>query len=180
MWKTRPRRKPTGTITDRDICCRTVAEGKNPLEKAAHSYGGRRTQRNEVTYGPGGYVYVFFIYGMYYQLNFVTAEPGQVVLVRAVEPVEGIEVIKERRGAMKDINLTSGPGKLCIAFGIDRTLNGAHLEGDSIWTEEFRSVAERDIAVGKRVGIDYAAEDAERPWRFWISGNPNVSKARVK
>ena len=125
-------------------------------------------------------MYVFFIYGMYFQLNFVTGVPGQVVLIRAVEPVEGVDVIMARRGPMKDTNLTSGPGKLCIAFGIDRTLNGADLEGDVIWTEDYRTVAAADIAVGKRVGIDYAAEDAEQPWRFWIKGNPYVSKARVK
>ena len=150
------------------------------IDKAAHSYGGRRTLRNEVSYGPGGYVYVFFVYGMYFQLNFVTAEPGQVVLIRAIEPVEGIEIMKERRGPMKDMNLTSGPGKLCIALDIDRSLNGADLEGDLIWTENHRAVADADIAVGKRVGIDYAAEDAEQPWRFWIKGNPYVSKTRVK
>jgi len=150
------------------------------IDKAAHSYGGRRTLRNEVSYGPGGYVYVFFVYGMYFQLNFVTAEPGQVVLIRAIEPVEGIEIMKERRGPMKDMNLTSGPGKLCIALDIDRSLNGADLEGNSIWTEEFRSITDTDVIVGKRVGIDYAAEDAEQPWRFWIKGNPYVSKTRVK
>lgn len=150
------------------------------IDRAAHSYGGRRTQRNEVTYGPGGYAYVFFIYGMYFQLNFVTGEPGHVVLIRALEPVEGIEVMRARRGLMKDRNLTSGPGKLCIALGIDRSLNGADLEGDLIWTEDHHAVKETEIAVGKRIGIDYAAEDAEQPWRFWIGGNPFVSKARVK
>lgn len=152
------------------------------IDKAAHSYGGRRTQRNEVTYGPGGFAYVFFIYGMYFQLNFVTGQPGNahVVLIRAVEPVDGIDVMMVRRGPMKDTNLTSGPGKLCIALGIDRSLNGADLEGDLVWTEEYHVVAEKDIAVGKRIGINYAAEDAERPWRFWIRGNPYVSKARGK
>src|SRR5687768_12471032 len=81
-------------------------------DKAAHTYGGRRTARNEVTYGRGGHVYVFFVYGMYYQLNFVTgpADHPHVVLIRAVEPVEGIERMRNRRGAMKDKNLTSGPG----------------------------------------------------------------------
>src|SRR5258708_3343446 len=91
-------------------------------DRGAHSYGGRRTTRNEVTYGIGGQTYVFFVYGMYYQLNIVTgpAEHPHVVLIRAVEPVEGIEIVRERRGAMKDRNLTSGPGKLCIALAIDR------------------------------------------------------------
>lgn len=148
------------------------------IDKAAHSYGGRRTPRNEVTYGPGGHAYVFFIYGMYYQLNLVTgpAEHPHVLLIRAVEPVEGIETMRLRRGAMKDKNLTSGPGKLCIAFGIDRGLNGADLTGDRIWLEHYRSFADEEIAAGKRIGIDYAAEYAEMPWRFWVKGNQFVSK----
>lgn len=147
-------------------------------DRGAHSFGGRRTARNEVTYGPGGFVYVFFIYGMYYQLNFVTgpAEHPHVVLIRAVEPVEGIEVMRERRGGMKDKNLTSGPGKLCIALGIDRGLNGADLAGTEIWVEKYRQVRDEEIAVGKRIGIDYAGEDAEKPWRFWVAGNQFVSR----
>lgn len=149
-------------------------------DKAAHSYGDRRTPRNEVTYGIGGHVYVFFIYGMYYQLNLVTgpAEYPNVVLIRAVEPVEGIEVMRARRGPMKDGNLTSGPGKLCIAFGIDRDLNGADLTAQRIWLEEYRKVSDEEISVGKRIGIDYAGEDAEKPLRFWIRENSFVSKTR--
>ncbi len=118
-------------------------------DRAAHSYGGRRTPRNEVTYGTGGHAYVFFIYGMYYQLNVVIgpAELPHVVLIRAVEPVEGIEIMRERRGrkksepgaiatgSMPDKNLTSGPGKLCIALSITRELNAADLLGDRIWLE---------------------------------------------
>lgn len=149
-------------------------------DKGAHSYGGRRTARNEVTYGPGGQTYVFFVYGMYYQLNFVLGPPDHphVVLIRAVEPVEGIEIMRERRGAMKDTNLTSGPGKLCIALAVDRTLNGADLYGDRIWVENYRSFAPGEISVGKRIGIDYAEEDAENPWRFWVTGSQYVSKPR--
>ena len=116
-------------------------------DRAAHSFGGRRTPRNEVTYGNGGYAYVFFIYGMYHQLNVVTgsAEHPHVVLIRAIEPVDGIETMRERRGFLSepgacgvpagaspsgvlvatgsksDKNLTSGPGKLCIALNIDKT-----------------------------------------------------------
>lgn len=148
-------------------------------DRAAHSFGGRRTARNEVTYGPGGHIYVFFIYGMYYQLNFVTGprDVPHVVLIRAAEPVDGIDRMRLRRGSlMKDTNLTSGPGKLCIAFAIDRSLNGESLTGERIWLEEFRRVRPSEVAVGKRVGIDYSGEDAERPLRFWIEGNPYVSK----
>ena len=148
------------------------------IDRAAHSFGGRRTPRNEVTYGIGGHTYVFFIYGMYYQLNVVCGEidTPHVVLIRAVEPVEGIEIMRERRGAMKDRNLTSGPGKLCIAMDINRDFNGEDLLENRIWLEDHRSFSDKEIATGTRIGIDYAGEDAEKPWRFWVKGNEFVSK----
>lgn len=159
-------------------------------DRAAHSFGGRRTARNEVTYGLGGHVYIFFIYGMYYQLNVVCGKVNtpHVVLIRAVEPVEGIETMRERRSvpraiatgafrpAMPDKNLTSGPGKLCIAMSTDRSLNGEDLLGETIWVEDHRSFEPSEITVGKRVGIDYAGEDAENPWRFWVRDSVFVSK----
>ena len=150
------------------------------IDKAAHSYGGRRTARNEITYADGGHVYVFFVYGMYYQLNLVTGlvDHPHVVLIRAVEPVDGIEIMRERRGEMKDKNLTSGPGKLCIAFGITRDLNGEDLMGDRIWVEGHRDLKKSEIASGPRVGIDYAEEFVDEPWRFWVKGNEFVSKRR--
>lgn len=149
-------------------------------DKAAHSYGGRRTARNEVTYGEGGLVYVFFVYGMYYQLNLVTGPAGvaHVVLIRAIEPVEGIEIMRDRRGEMPDKNLTSGPGKLTIAFGIDRSLNGEDLLGDRIWVEEYKNLKKPKIASGPRIGIDYAEEFIEMPWRFWVKGSVFVSKGQ--
>lgn len=148
------------------------------IDRAAHSFGGRRTPRNEITYAVGGHIYVFFIYGMYYQLNFVTgpADHPHVVLIRGIEPVEGIEIMRERRGPMADKNLTSGPGKLCIAFGIDRSLNGEDLLGEKVWLEDHRIFSDDEIATGKRIGIDYAQEYAEKPWRFWVKNNPFVSR----
>jgi len=149
-------------------------------DRAAHSFGGRRTARNEVMYGGGGHVYVFFVYGMYYQLNVVTgpADHPHAILIRGIEPVEGIEVMRERRGEMKETNLTSGPGKLSIAFGVTRDLNGADLTGGRIWLEEYRSFSKKQIELGRRIGIDYAGEDAEKPLRFWVKENPFVSKVR--
>jgi DNA-3-methyladenine glycosylase len=150
-------------------------------DKAAHSYGGRRTARNEITYAEGGHVYVFFVYGMYHQLNLVTGvvDRPHVVLIRALEPVDGIEIMRRRRGPMKDANLTSGPGKLCIAFDITRKLNGENLSGERIWVEEYKNFNTRAIATGPRVGIDYAEEFAKEPWRFWVTGNPFVSRQRA-
>lgn len=148
------------------------------IDRAAHSYGGRRTPRNEVMYGMAGHVYVFFVYGMYYQFNVVCGpvDTPHAILIRGVEPVEAIEIMRERRGVMKGRNLTSGPGKLCIAMAIDKSLNGEDLLGTRVWLEDHRSFSNDDIAVGKRIGIDYAGEDAEKPWRFWVKGNEFVSK----
>jgi DNA-3-methyladenine glycosylase len=158
-------------------------------DRAAHSYGRRRTARNEVMYARGGGVYVFFVYGMYHQFNVVTgpADHPHAILIRAVEPIEGIEIMRERRGFLsepgaiatgsrRDKNLTSGPGKLCIAMAIDRTLNAEDLTGNRIWLENQRTFSEDQITVGKRIGIDYAGEDAEKPWRFWIRNNIFVSR----
>ena len=117
---------------------------------------------------------------MYHQLNLVTGtvDHPHVVLIRGVEPVEGIDIMRERRGPVKAQNLTSGPGKLCIALGITRELNGESLMGDRIWVEEYRNFRKSEIAVGPRVGIDYAEEFVDMPWRFWVDGNPFVSKGK--
>jgi DNA-3-methyladenine glycosylase len=147
-------------------------------DRAAHSFGGRRTVRNEVMYGGGGHVYVFFVYGMYYQLNVVAGplDHPHAILIRGIEPIEGVDIMRGRRGPMKDTNLTSGPGKLAIAFGVTKELNAADLTGDRIWLEEFRTVDPRDVTTAPRIGIDYAGIDATRPLRFWIKDNPFVSK----
>lgn len=147
-------------------------------DRAAHSFGGRRTKRNEIMYGEAGRVYVFFVYGMYHQLNFVCGPPGHphAILIRGVEPVEGIDIMRQRRGERVDRNLTSGPGKLAVAFGIDKSFDGESLMGKRIWLEEYKTFQPREIAAGKRIGIDYAGEDADKPWRLWVRDNTFVSK----
>jgi len=147
-------------------------------DKAAHSYGNRRTKRTETMFALGGTVYIFFIYGMYYQFNVVAGATGtpHAILIRAVEPVDGIDIMRERRGQMKDVNLTSGPGKLCIALGIDKTFNNEDLLGKRVWLEDGAEISSDEIACGKRVGIDYAEEYAEKPWRFWVNCNSFVSR----
>jgi DNA-3-methyladenine glycosylase len=151
-----------------------------PEDRASHAFGNRRTPRTEPMFGLGGTAYVYFIYGMYFQFNVVTGVESvpHAVLVRAVEPVEGIEVMRARRPVKDERNLTAGPGKLCMAMGIDLRLNRADLLGHSVWIEKDRSIAAREIASGPRIGIDYAGEYAVMPWRFWIRGNPYVSKIR--
>ena len=151
---------------------------RGPLDRAAHSYGGRRTKRTEAMYASGGTAYVFFVYGMYYQFNVVThaVETPHAVLIRAVEPCEGLELMRKRRHGQPDRNLTRGPGKLCIAMGIDRRLDGADLLGRQVWLEERPPVRRSQILSGPRIGIDYAGAWVSKPWRFWIKDNPFVSR----
>jgi DNA-3-methyladenine glycosylase len=153
---------------------------RGPRDRASHAWDGRRTARNEAMYGVGGTAYVFFVYGMHYHVNVVTGVEGMphAVLVRALEPLEGIEAMRRRRPGLPDRDLTSGPGKLCAALGIDRALDRADLLGDRIWIEPGDGPVPRSrVAVGPRVGVDYAGEWAARPWRFWIRDSPYVSRA---
>src|ERR1700682_2844564 len=147
-----------------------------PQDRASHAYGGRRTRRTETMYQIGGTAYVYFVYGMYHQFNVVTNIEGipHAILIRGLEPVEGVEVMRERRQEHSGRTLTNGPGKLCMALGIDRRLDGADLLGESVWIEEGRTVSPRSIACGPRIGIDYAQEWGEKPWGFWIRDNPYV------
>jgi len=151
---------------------------RGPEDRASHAYNGRRTGRTETMYGIGGTAYVYFVYGMYNQFNVVTNVEGipHAVLVRALEPVEGLEIIRRRRQGKSEHQLTSGPGKLCLALGIDRNLDRADLLGDRVWLEEGIAVSPRRIARGPRIGIDYAADWATKPWRFWVRDNPFVSR----
>ena len=153
-------------------------------DKAAHSYGGRRTSRVEVMYGSPGFSYIFLIYGMYCCFNIVTNEKEipQAVLIRAVEPLEGTEWMAQRRiGKSFDEltksqrrGLTNGPGKLCGALSLDRSHNGIDLCGNDIYVEESKS-QNFSVVTTKRVGIDYAEEAKDYPWRFYIEGNEYVS-----
>ncbi len=155
---------------------------RGPQDRAAHSYGGRRTKRTETMYQVGGTAYVFFVYGMYNQFNVVTniADSPHAVLIRALEPVEGIALMRKRRHQQQDHNLTNGPGKLCIALGIDRRLDGADLLGNRVWLEARAKLARSQIMSGPRIGIDYAEDWVDKPWRFWIKDNPYVSRTPTR
>ncbi len=152
---------------------------RGPQDRASHAFGGRRTKRTETMYQIGGTAYVYFVYGMYHQFNVVTnaCQIPHAVLVRALEPVEGIDLMRQRRPGQPDHNLTNGPGKLCVAMGIDRTFDRADLLGDRIWIEGAnRQILPSAIARGPRIGIAYAMEWVEKPWRFWLKDNLFVSR----
>jgi DNA-3-methyladenine glycosylase len=144
---------------------------QGPEDLAAHSSRGR-TPRTEVMFGPPGHAYVYFIYGFWYCLNIVTEADGvpHAVLLRALEPVTGIT------------DKTWGPGLLCRAMHIDKTLNGADLCGDALWLERppGRNLPQPRIARTPRIGVDYAGEWARRPWRFFDKDSRYVSTASAR
>jgi DNA-3-methyladenine glycosylase len=148
-----------------------------PHDKACHASKGM-TDRNKVMFGEPGHAYVYFIYGMYHCLNFVTERDGYpaAVLIRAVEPVDGVDAMWSLRKKAKKIeDLTSGPGRLCMAMGIDRALDGADLcKKGPLYVEDSKEEAHEIISC-KRIGVDYAAEYKDKPWRFYIKGSPFVS-----
>jgi DNA-3-methyladenine glycosylase len=138
---------------------------QGPDDLAAHSVGGRRTARTEVMYGTAGHAYVYLIYGVWNCLNVVTATRGvpHAVLLRALEPVTGIEAP------------TWGPGLLCRALDIDRSYSGKDLRGSQLWIQAPRTAKPIRRACGTRIGVDYAGAWAKRPWRFFDRDSPYVS-----
>jgi DNA-3-methyladenine glycosylase len=149
-------------------------------EKGCHAYGSKKTNRNAVMFERGGHAYVYLCYGMHYLFNIVTNEASvpEAVLIRALEPLHGIDEMSLRRGKLKNnFHLTSGPGKLTKALGIDRKLNGKFLLDDEVWVEDLgRRISNRHIEATPRIGIDYAGEDALLLWRFTVKGNDWISK----
>jgi len=144
-------------------------------DPACHAAAGR-TIRTEPLYGRPGIAYVYFIYGMYWCVNAVTRAEGlpSAVLIRAVEPLAGVELMRARRGpARTDRELTNGPGKLCIALGIGREHNRASLQRRPLVIREGERVAERDVVVAGRIGIKKAAD---WPLRWYVRNNDFVSK----
>ena len=157
-----------------------------PKDKASHAYGRRRTVRTEVMYDTGGVAYVFLIYGMYCCFNVVTGpkDTPSAVLVRAIEPVEGIEHMAKSRYGIEPSSLSpgqklgicNGPGKLCIAMNIGKAGNGLDLCGSTLYIRDAQNEP-FDIKTSPRINIDYAEEYKDKPWRFYIEGNKYVSKA---
>jgi DNA-3-methyladenine glycosylase len=138
-----------------------------PQDKASHAFGGRKTERNKAEWLIGGHIYIYLVYGMYWQLNVSTGRAGQpeCVLIRALEPVLDIQ------------NPTNGPGKLCRELKLDKSFYGEDLtKSKRIWLKDGEKIKPAQIVASKRIGIDYAKEWADKPWRFYIKNNKFVSK----
>ncbi|MFD3157198.1 DNA-3-methyladenine glycosylase [Haloimpatiens sp. FM7330] len=155
------------------------------IDKACHAYGGKKTPRLEPLYGQPGIAYVYFIYGMYHCFNVITKKQGspEGVLIRAIEPLEGIEEMSQLRfkkpydelTKSQKKNLTNGPSKLCMALNIDKRNNKQDLCGEELYIEDCACEEKFEIVEAKRIGIDYAEEAKDFLWRFYIKDNKWVS-----
>ena len=147
-------------------------------DEACHAWRGR-TARNAVMFGPPGHAYVYFVYGMHHCVNAVTEPEGAAaaVLIRALEPLHGLEVMRRHRKGRQGVELTNGPAKLCYALDIDRDLNGTDLvSGQALWIERDRAVADARVASGPRIGVRGDERALTVPWRLWIRDHPYVSR----
>jgi DNA-3-methyladenine glycosylase len=170
-------RAPEGILAGRIVEAEAY---RGPEDRAAHSWGGRRTARTEAMFGPPGHAYVFFVYGMHWHMNLVTTRAGapHAVLLRAVEPLVGAHLMATRRGlAASNVNLCNGPGKLCQAFGIDRRHYGVDLTQGNLFLSEGERPPGK-LGRTARIGVDYAESWAEKPWRFFEQNSPWVSRGR--
>ena len=153
---------------------------RGPEDQAAHSSGGRRTVRNEVMFGQKGRAYVFFIYGLYYCFNVTAGDvlgKPEAVLIRALEPVTGQDIMAKRRKItkVKASNLTNGPSKLCMAMDISRPQNKTDLTSPPLYIKNAPSIPIDQIVQTTRIGVDYAGKWKNNPWRFYIKENSYVS-----
>jgi len=150
------------------------------IDKASHAYGNRLTPRTQTMFMQGGIAYVYLCYGIHEMFNVVTSVKGQphAILIRAIQPTDGIEIMLFRRNMQTlKSNITQGPGSVAKALGISRAINAISLQSDTLWIEDRGlSFEDQDIAAVPRVGVDYAGEDALLPYRFYVKGNPYVSK----
>lgn len=182
---------PDGTVTGRIVETEGYA---GPGDKAAHVAGGRYTPRTKVFWEPGGVAYVYLIYGLHHCFNVVTgkADEPSAVLVRAVEPLSGLEGMARRRNrdlpakrstgaagrgpARALVELTSGPGRLAEAFAITREHTGQDVSTPPLFVARGRRVPDHRVGRSPRVGVDYAGEDAALEYRFFVKGDPFVSR----
>lgn len=170
-------RTPEGSASGRIV---EVEAYCGPEDPASHSYQNKQRSRTVVQYGPGGFAYVYFIYGMHYCMNVVTREENrpEAILIRALEPVSGLALMRARRGRERAVELCSGPGKLCTALAIDISCYGDDLCGDKLFIEDTPDGMDEEIIRTPRINVDYAGEAAAYPWRFIFKDNRFVSGSK--
>lgn len=169
-----------GCILERELDGQTVrvriveTEAYDQTDVASHSYKGR-TPRTDVMFGPAGHLYVYFTYGMHYCCNITVGEEGYgaAVLIRAIEPLDGEEILSEHRGGRSGVDLTNGPAKLCQALAINKLLNGHNLQHLPLKLIPATPITSTKVTQTMRVGI---SQGKDLPWRFYETGNPYVSK----
>ncbi len=151
-----------------------------PGDAASHAYNNKKTKRTEIHYNPGGLAYIYLIYGMYNCFNIVvnTEDKPEVILVRALEPIDGIEIMNKNRRTNKLTELCNGPGKLCQALSITTEQYGYDLCNSTLYLEEFYNISQSDILRSPRINIDYAGEAKDYLWRFYLKDNKFVSKSK--
>ncbi|MAW74894.1 MAG: 3-methyladenine DNA glycosylase [Candidatus Marinimicrobia bacterium] len=149
------------------------------FDRASHAFNNKRTKRTEIMYKNGGIAYVYLCYGIHNLFNVITnvKDVPHAVLIRAIEPLEGIKEMYRRRKISKKYRLTNGPGKLTQALGIDKNCNGKSLQSDTIWIQDSGiKFLEKDILSSTRIGVDYAGKDAKLLYRFHVKDNKWVSQ----
>lgn len=165
-----------GIIVETEAYC-------GPDDRGSHAYNNKRTPRNEMMYRAGGVAYMYICYGIHDMLNIVTGIEGMshAALIRAIEPIDGLDVMCERIGIFDNKKrLCQGPGALAKALGLSKLHNGADLQDDLIWlTEEGPSYTDEQVIASARVGMNFDGPYKTIPWRFYVKGNPHVSRPRI-
>ena len=156
---------------------------RGPDDRGSHAYNNKRTARNEIMYKAGGVAYMYICYGIHDMLNIVTGTEGtsHAALIRAIEPIDGLSIMCERRGIFNDNKrLCQGPGALAKAMGLSKFHNGTDLQNDLIWiTDEGLSYTDEQVIASARIGMNFDGPYKTIPWRFYVKGNVHVSRPRI-
>lgn len=173
LGKMMVRKTSEGVVKGRIVEVEVYKGTEESMDYACHAFPMKRTGRTEIMFGEAGHAYIYLIYGMYSCINIVCNEENvpECVLIRALEPVDGIELIRKRRKKEKLTALCSGPGKLCQALALTREENGLDMCGEVFFVEESEKFSDFEMIESKRINIDYAKEAVDFLWRYTIKGN---------
>ena len=177
LGKVLVRRTAEGVVKGRIVEVEVYKGTEESMDHACHAFPMKRTNRTEIMFGEAGRAYIYLIYGMYSCINIVCNRENvpECVLIRALEPVDGVELMRERRKQEKLTALCSGPGKLCQALALTREENGMDLCGEEFYVEEDETQESMEITASKRINIDYAKEAVDFMWRYTVEGSRFLS-----